>query len=294
MKSKVVVVAALLTAAAAYLGGCVGQPSAGCPTLSPYWVRYTKVSATGTCGDLKGEQIGFQQYHLPDAGSNKVAYRPEGLGVPFEAGRRDPTDGGDKRINGFASIAALPADDHFCDLSDFVPAEASFEAVPGEDLADGGVGPVTPALHRRYQWTSLRILATANALGTVLVGDLQYQEDSCNAVFKADGIAIPLNQATGNLVVCNPATNAAKGYNIDCDPVLPTGPDGGLAPSQANGVNSNGDDCDLRTTTTDCTPKLITTGSGINPTFAVDGKPITCGSGGFCEPQLTANEISKL
>ena len=66
----------------AWLGACEAQPNAGCPVstsnpaagLAPYWVKYTKVSATGTCGDSPGEAIGFQKYNTPGTKEIRLAF----------------------------------------------------------------------------------------------------------------------------------------------------------------------------------------------------------------------------
>ena len=94
-------------------------------------------------------------------------------------------------------------------------------------------------------------------------------------------------------VECDLAKNdpARKGYNLDCDP-LPV-----LAENlhlTADGGLPDGGKPDLS----------HTAGAAINRAFATEDKPLTCqiypasdpevNLGGYCRPQLTADEISKL
>lgn len=262
---KRLVLLGALAGCAAWLGACQGQPSAGCPVLTsnpavglpPYWMKYSKVSG-GTCGDLDGEAIGFQKYNTPGTKEIRMAYVFEGLGHEYHSnGRLDPADPEGKNLLGFSKFPFLPEADLTCSASEFTAAKQDFEEVPGEDLPDGGTGPVTPALSRKYEFTSLKFLATVNAPGTVFAAEVKLTEDTCTATLKAQGLwpQIP----------CDPSLNdtARNGYNLDCDPK----PD----------IDAG---------------HII--GSGINPTFAPEGKPVTCGPAGYCEIQLTFDEVSKL
>lgn len=288
MKTKIVLLGALLAATAGYLGACVDQPNAGCPIQSPYWVKYTVVDAgEGGCGNKPGELIGFQMYNTPGTKGSTLAFRPDGIGTDWANGRVDPADPEGKKINGFAKMAEFPAADHYCDVTGFTPPDESFPK--GDDVAldDGGIEPGAPAVHKRYDWESLRVLATVNAPGTIFKGQLKYTENNCVAILDTFGIW-GLSEYTGGNPSCDPAFNTdtfykkGKGYNLDCDPKPVTVAD--YTDALADGGLPDGGE-----------PILSHyLGSGINPTFATETKPITCGEGGFCEPQLTADEIAKL
>jgi hypothetical protein len=253
-------------ACAAWLGACQGQPSAGCPVLTsnpavglpPYWMKYTKVSG-GTCGDLPGEAIGFQKYNTPGTKEIRMAYVFEGLGHEYHSnGRVDPADPDGKKLLGFAKFPFAPEADLTCSASQFEHPAQNFESVPDELLPDGGVDvPGSPALSRKYEFQNLKFLATVNAPGTVFTAEVKLTEDTCTATMKAIGLWPQIG--------CDPANNDPKrnNYNVDCDPK------------------------------TDVDAGHIV-GSGINPTFAPEGKPVTCGAAGYCEVQLTFDEISKL
>ena len=291
MKTKIVLLAALLAATAGYLGACVEQPNAGCPVLTPFWAKYTIVDAGTGCGLKDGELVGFQKYHPPDTKDFKLAFRFDGIGTQWDnaqqlddpASRTDPLDPDGKKVNGFAKITEFPAADHFCDVTDFVAPDETFDKLPDVTEDDGGITPGDPQVHKRYDWQKLRVLATVNAPGTILVGQLAYTEDTCHAVWNVSGIWPPTS--------CDPANNddgsalnaaKGKGYNIDCDPKPVTLDD--YKDALADGGLPDGGEPNL----------THTLGSGINPTFAPAGKPVTCGPGGFCESQLSADEISKL
>ncbi len=283
MKTKIVLLAAMLAATAGYLGACVDQPNAGCPVLTPFWAKYEIVDAGTGCGKKKGELVGFQKYHPPSTNDYKLAFRFDGIGTDWDNGRSDPNDPDGKKVNGFAKITEFPAADHFCDVTDFVAPEETWDKLPDVTEDDGGITPGDPQQFKRYDWQKLRVLATVNAPGTILTGKLAYTEDTCHAVWNVTGIWPPTQ--------CDPANNddgssvavaRGKGYNIDCDPKPVTIED--YKDALADGGLKDGGEPNLS--------HLL--GSGLNPTFAPVGKPITCGPGGFCEPQLTPDEISKL
>jgi hypothetical protein len=298
MKTKTAVVGALLVAAAGWLGACVAQPNPGCPVATPYWVKYAKViDATGDCGKVSGDRFGFAKFSGPEVPEDTVAFRPRGLGIQVlpedlgGGGRVDPTDPNHAKANGTGKITSFPAKDNFCDVTDIVAAEQRFEPTPDtmEMAEDGGmeVVPGEPELYRKYEWSSLRILATPNAPGTVLTGNLKFTEDTCTANFEAVGLWPP--------VPCNPDENIdwkdEKGYNLECDP-RPSTPDAikeitalVYPDLQADGTFPDGGSPD---------PFTHPTGSGVNPTFAPKGKPITCGKGGYCEFQVSVEDLSKL
>lgn len=265
MNTRFVLLSAAMVGTAVWLGACQGQPNAGCPVstsnpavgLPPYWMKYTKVSATGACGDSPGEAIGFQKYNTPGTKDIRMAFAIEGLGGPFSEGRVDPADPMGKNINGFAKLTPFPDKDNYCVASEFTAPHQDFEEIPPDMLPDGGSEGGEPALSRKYEFQSLKFLATVNAPGTVFTGDLKLTEDTCTATFKVQGLWPEIS--------CDPANNdmTRNGYNLDCDPK------------------------------TDVDAGHIL-GSGINPTFAPEGKPITCGAAGFCELQLTVEDVAKL
>ena len=264
MKTRIVLLAAAVVAAAAWLGGCAPQPNAGCPVstsnpaaqLPPYWVKYKKVSSSGgTCGDLSGEGIGFQKYAAPGSKDVKLGFAIEGLGGPYSEGRVDPLDPEGKKIVGFGKLPNVPAADNYCAVSEFTPASQNFEEIPAVPLADGGSEPAVPALSRKYEVQNLKFLATVNAPGTVFTGQIKLTENACTATFDAVGLWPKIG--------CDPKLNLDSGYSLECDPN--PRPDAGHI-----------------------------LGSGINPTFAPAGKPITCGELGNCELTITVDEISKL
>lgn len=254
-----------LAGCAAWLGACQGQPNAGCPVstsnpavgLPPYWMKYEKISATGACGDSPGEAIGFQKYNTPGTKEIRMAFTVEGLGAPYADGRVDPNDLEGKNINGFSKLASIPNAEGYCEASEFTAPKQDFEAVPPDPLPDGGMEGGAAALSRKYEFQKLKFLATVNAPGTLFTGELKLTEDACTATFKTTGL--------WPQIACDPANNNAMrgGYNLDCDPK----PD----------VDAG---------------HIL--GSGINPTFAPSGKPITCGAGGYCEIQLTVEDVAKL
>lgn len=273
IKTRIVFLSAALVATASWLGACASQPNAGCPVstsnpafgLPPYWVKYDRISASGACGDLKGEGIGFQKYNTPGTKEIRLGYAIEGLGGPYSEGRVDPADPEGKNINGFSKLPPVPNAEGYCEVTEFRGAprdggsldapQQNFEEIPDSPLADGGVEAGMPALSRKYEFQKLKFLATVNAPGTLFTGELKLTENTCTATFKTTGLWPQIH--------CDPKLNEPNGYSLECDPEPK--PDAGHIQ-----------------------------GSGINPTFSTKEKPITCGKSGSCEIQLTIEEISKL
>ncbi|MBS1151574.1 MAG: putative secreted protein, partial [Myxococcaceae bacterium] len=216
---------------------------------------------TGACDTLPGEGIGFQKYNTPGTKEIRLAYTIEGLGGPYSEGRVDPTDIEGKNINGFGDLTPIPNTEGYCVVSNFGGAgdagapSQTFEEIPAVPLADGGEEPAIPEVFIKYEIQDLKFLATVNAPGTVFTGTIKRTEDICTATFSAVGLWPQIG--------CDPTANAPDGYSLECDP-------------QPN-VDAG---------------HIL--GSGINPTFAPKGKPITCGKAGFCELQMTVDEIAKL
>ncbi len=204
--------------AAAALGACVAQPGAGCLVQSAnafdggpaYWTKYTKVDATGACGDLPGEEIGFQKFSPATPGPSKVAIRAHAIGAPFSDAvqpQRDPADVQGVKVNASGTMPVDPNAEKVCTLSDFVPAEQNY--AEGAAVPDAGL-PVKPAVSFKYEWLKLEFVNTPSVPGTVFIGRVKRTVNGCQATFDAFGFS--------------PAVKCAD--DLDCAP-LPT-PDAGV------------------------------------------------------------------
>jgi hypothetical protein len=262
MKTRLVVVSAVLVGMAGWVGACTPQPPLPCPIqtsnpyfgLPPFAVFYTLKSGTGACAAKELESFGFQKYNEPGTTETHVSVRPGDLGTHYENGRLDPTDPEGKKINALGDLPEAPGSDNLCavDFSDSHSnhAEQKFELVPDETLADGGVEPGFPELAIKYEWTELKFLATAAVPGSAFIGELKYTEDGCTATYAAEGFWPQIS--------CDDTAHALADGSRDL-------PDGGMLE-------------DLDCAAGQDVPNGHTLGSGINPDF-----PVVCdGSKGIC------------
>ncbi len=179
--------------AAAALGACVAQPGSGCLVqsanafygLPAYWMKYSKVEANGACGELVGEEIGFQKFYPATPGPAKVAIRAHDIGAPFsdaEQPQRDPADAQGLKVNASGTMPVDPNADKVCALTDFVPAEQNY--AEAEAIPDAGL-PAKPAVSLKYEWSKLEFVNTPSVPGTVFSGRVKRTEDGCEATFDA-------------------------------------------------------------------------------------------------------------
>lgn len=262
MKTRIVVASAVLVAVAGWVGACTPQPPLPCPIqtsnpyfgLPPYAVFYKLKAGTGACALKEYEQLGFQKYRKSFSDPTRVAVRPGDLGTHWENGRLDPADPEGKLVNAIGFLPSVPDQDDRCGVTFTEPganhAQQSFEAIPDEALADGGVVPGEPALAIKYEWTALSFIATAAVPGSAFTGELSYTQDGCTATYAAEGFWPEVH--------CDRAANALADGGMDL-------PDGGMledldCASQADVASGH------------------SLGSGINPDF-----PVVCdGTLGVC------------
>ncbi len=273
MKTKNLIVGAAMVVLAGWLGAC-GTPKNHCTVVVganinyPYWMKYlSSDKPSDTCGQLKGENIGFSMFNPPRTEDFSIAWRVDGIGLPLASGytstETDAANGGqgclspygvcssleDPKSNGSAKMPAFPTGD-VCEMSTFVGAEQHFDAIPPTLDDDGGViDPGSPAFSAAYNFTKLRFSATTNAPGTTFDGELDYTDDNCTAHYKVFAFYPAIGCATD--ADCNPIADPDAGYVV---------------------------------------------GSGINPTFDSKDKPVTCNTDvGMCELSYTSvDEINQI
>jgi hypothetical protein len=225
-------------AAALVLGGLTlscdsTQPPPFC-TISRalYAARYTLVSGSGACAELKGEPLGGQAY-VPDPSKpddfGSLAIQSEALGKRMMAGAAAMPPVVDANADhkpyshgGFKS--RLP-ENSVCTVPKLTDAELEMGAVmAGTEML--------PAMHVKYHWSNVKSYVNAAQIGVLWGGDLDYTSDGCTAKYKVVAIS-PLvscdkdGQPDPHLCVAepDPATGfAGSGLSPDievtCDPDL--------------------------------------------------------------------------
>lgn len=238
MKTRILIALVGLGAAAGYLGSCTAQPALPCPIASsnpyyglpPYAGFYTLKSGSGTCSQKTYESIGFQRYNPPGTTDNSVAIRAHDIGAQYDNGRMDPADPDGKKVNALGNYMALPSADERCSASFEATgerngiAEQTFEAIPEELDADGGVvTPAEPELYMKYKWTDLHFLVNARFPGTLFKGTVEYTEDTCTATYDVEGFWPEIGCSTDEDCDPNPNPDAGRtmgsGINPDFAPV---------------------------------------------------------------------------
>lgn len=212
--------------------------------------KYYPVGTPGaTCGDVKGDEIGFETYHPPGAGDDGrqpdfsvpsgVALKTSAMGKLIASkakkGSKDPLGvNKENEADGTHTLAEHPAYslgkfttiepvDDFCPVADLGAAQQSFpavEAVP-PDPPDPGQ-KAEPATSVRYEWSDVKVYVTAAAQGTQFSGHLKYTQDSCTAEYNVAGVWPAVScageDAEGNAVadasLCCPNANPLGGRTI--------------------------------------------------------------------------------
>lgn len=176
----------------ATVAGCSpSQPRVQCTvSRATFGAKYTLVSGTGDCKDIKGETLGVQAY-VPDKDANegKGSWAITGksmsdaIGVAEEAGIEDEDEThADYGIGNFKEL--LPDANDFCYVDMMSAAEIKLDAVPT-------AMPPAPAYNAKYQWSKMRTLVTAAQTGVQFEGELEYTDiaNNCSAKFKVQGVS---------------------------------------------------------------------------------------------------------
>lgn len=284
MKLKNLSVAIAGVAFAAWLGAC-GTPTVHClvqsspsGTAYAFHMKYLSTTDTGPCANLKSESIGFQVYNKPHTNDFSLAWRTNGIGVPINNG-----------VTSTEIDEAMAAGG--CDTA--------LGVCSGLDNPKANGGAKMPAFP---------------------TDDLCEMSDFTGAEQHFDAIPPTLDDDGGVIDPGAPATDIAYNFTklrfVSNTNAPGTVFDGELTYTQ--------DACTAHykvfgfwpaigcETDEDCNPVANpdagrTLGSGINPTFAPEGKPVKCNTeqpfsdpifgdfSGVCEIQFTsADEIKAL
>ena len=243
--SRVMVLAA---ASASLLVGCeTEQPQIECtmPHLVDYAAKYTLVSGTGECANLKGDAIGMTNYNVPNQPRQNFALRPEffKFGVSENLAQVDPrarpyaarditSTVGEGQFEGLypneANYCVVPTvSESTAEIgSVYAPDPASYaddletekiELVPIEDNPeiDYPPGAVAAADAPRYTFRDVNVYVTPASPGNMVSATLSYAEGACVAEYRVDAVAPVVSCATG-------AADLATGlYPVDpsaCEP----------------------------------------------------------------------------
>lgn len=146
------------------------QPPIGCPVQSLDWAATYKPLGSSTCPLKAGEQLGIEKYS-PPSGDEQFSINPQTL---VDLNTRDTTH----LSYSLGQLAKASDTEGFCAVSNLTVAE---KHAPAET---SGPDAPQPAADIVYQWSDVRILATAEAPGTQLVANLTYTENGCTAQYE--------------------------------------------------------------------------------------------------------------
>jgi len=292
--------------------------AAGCDQPSPkcgiqrgqFAATYTLVSGNGDCSTLKGEVLNIGVYSPagasnapPDPNRVIVGVQPQSLadylGGAAGVAEPNPEDRG-YALGEFSS--SKPNDADFCVVPSFSnPARVRLPEIP-EQTEMCTTTPAQPALDVTYEWSDLRVYATAGAYGTQFAARLRYKNGDCVAEYAVTAVypviscmAMP-PESDGS-----PATGDDGGAPIGAGPdaFVPQGLDASAdmdaAGSQADAEILDDPASDDATCPApdeaDNTPPMVddalctpaaTAGLGLNPDFATR-----------CDPDLMLCVLSK-
>jgi hypothetical protein len=231
--------------------GCAAEPKVKCTASSgPAAVRYRMVSMVGDCSmiaNAAGETLGLQTYVPPgvtDPDSyntpNAIAIQSENVGLLLANGESvmPPVVDADMTHKPYAFgrfDSAFPGDDNLCTVSSMTAAELTLAAVP-EHMMEGPDGmmetvPEQPATHIKYEWSHVRIVVSAESIGTQTFADLTYTQDGCTAKFAValltPQVSCARDDGTLDPLLCQSSPDPARGFTgsgigdgipVTCDP----------------------------------------------------------------------------
>ncbi|MCX4241617.1 hypothetical protein [Paraliomyxa miuraensis] len=182
--------------------GCK-QPPLNCTTAHGYFAaKYELESgdASSPCGSLLGDELGLNTYFAdagmrPDLDKGSVAIRPLYLNnYVFRAlddGVDLTMDDNTQAVGDFT--AALPDSNEFCEVPSTnrttlaIPEVAAIEDDPETPDEDESV-PAQPATTISYEWSNVNILVNADAQGTQMSAELDFEQDGCRASYHVTGV----------------------------------------------------------------------------------------------------------
>lgn len=169
------------------------KPEMNCTTaLGTFAVRYTLVSGSGACAELKGGRVGVQNYinrgseDAPDYDKIPVALKVEAVGTLVNR-YKQPVDA--TKVYSLGRFAESKAGgDNYCEVTGLSAAELRLAAVPAGTDAMGMPTAALPAVDARYEWNNVRFWVTPGSPGTQFTGDLTYTRDGCTAQYAVQGL----------------------------------------------------------------------------------------------------------
>jgi hypothetical protein len=265
----------LVFALGASLIGC-DQPGPKCSVArGDFAASYTLVEGTGACAELQGETLSVQSYSAPvsetnsrpDPNKTSIAIQPGSIN-DLLASARSETNPDDQPYAMGAFDSAEPHPDSFCVAPELSVARVRLEALP-EEAEMCTTLPAQSAVDIKYEWSNVKVYASASAYGTQLSADLVYTKDGCTAKYRVTAVypvvscGVPLDP---------PAETPAEEPPLDmdggvgeadaaCPPEEPTEDPGELVP----------DDSLCEAVPPPESGSIV--GSGINPDLAVGCHP---------------------
>lgn len=200
-------VAGLASAAFFALSGAsCSQPAIQCVAgHGPFIAQYKLVSGTGSCAELKGEEIGLSTFLAPNADKTLADYSKRTIAIQSttfgdifgtynggvdNADMTTPAITDDEKPYAIGTYTTDPDDNNICFAGGFdVGPMADIEInVPDTYVGDDKMGMpiVEPALHVKQSWKNVKVYVTAAVPGTQAVGEMHYEDvlEGCTADYK--------------------------------------------------------------------------------------------------------------
>jgi hypothetical protein len=219
--------AGALLAASTVFGCTTEQPKTRCTTAhGPFALKFTKVSGTGACGELKGGTAGVNSYWRPNGSSysvtkGPVAIKSEEIGALLEEYGQDADSKDVVALGAFKTDD--PGADNFCEVEMAQPANLKLAAVPAMDKGDAGMTDPKPAVDISLKWSDVKFYVTAAQPGTMFTGRLEYAktvgtEAPCSATYDVVGLW-PAVGCEGTIMGQDgKPTGSGKPDDVLCDP----------------------------------------------------------------------------
>ncbi len=207
--------------------GCnAEQPKTRCTTAKgAFALKFTKVSGTGACSELKGGTAGVNSYWRASGDTFSVTKGPVAIKAE-EIGALLEEYGQDAESKDVVALGAFKTDDPgadgFCEVEMAQPANLKLAAVPAMDKGDAGMTDPLPALDLSLKWSDVKFYVTAAQPGTMFTGRLEYSKTvdgaPCSATYDVVGLWPAIGCEGSMMGADGKPTGSGKPDQTLCDP----------------------------------------------------------------------------
>jgi hypothetical protein len=202
------------------------QPTSRCQAApGPFSMKYTLVSGTGDCAEIKGDIAGVHSYWrtgedgVPTVTRGPVAIKTDEVGTLLKKYGRPGDSAMATAVGTFKT--EKPDANGFCEVENMSPTTLKLAAVPSMPAGDAGMTDPLPPVELTLKWSDVKFYVTAAQPGTMFSGRLEYArtvtDQACTATFDVIGM-YPAISCEGSAMVNGQSQPSGKPDDTLCDP----------------------------------------------------------------------------